>query len=60
LAAHLESFAQPGPDALVFANAAGNPLTASSFLTHHFSKAQVAAGCVMPIPRPPARDFGAG
>ena len=44
LAAHLESFAQPGPDALVFANAAGNPLSASSFLTHHFSKAQVAAG----------------
>ena len=44
LAAHLESFARPGPDALVFANAAGNPLTASSFLTHHFSKAQVAAG----------------
>ena len=44
LAAHLESFAQPGPDALVFANAAGNPLSASSFLTHHFSKAQAAAG----------------
>jgi integrase len=37
LAAHLESFSQPGPDALVFANAAGNPLSASSFLTHHFS-----------------------
>ena len=44
LAAHLESFAQPGPDALVFANAAGNPLSASSFLTHHVSKAQGAAG----------------
>ncbi len=44
LAAHLESFAQPGQDVLVFANAAGNPLSASSFLTHHFSKAQVAAG----------------
>lgn len=44
LAAHLESFAQPGPDALVFANAAGNPLSASSFLTHHFAKAQTAAG----------------
>ncbi len=44
LAVHLESFAQPGPDAFVFANAAGNPLSASSFLTHHFSKAQVAAG----------------
>ncbi len=39
-----ESFAQAGPDALVFANAAGNPLSASSFLTHHFSKAQKAAG----------------
>ena len=44
LAAHLESFAQAGPDALVFANAAGNPLSASSFLTHHCSKAQKAAG----------------
>ena len=29
---------------MVFANAAGNPLSASSFLTHHFSKAHVAAG----------------
>ena len=29
---------------MVFANAAGNPLSASSFLTHHFSKAQAAAG----------------
>ncbi len=35
LAAHLESFAQPGPDSLVFANAAGNPLTASSFRYGH-------------------------
>jgi integrase len=44
LAAHMEAHAQPGPDALVFANAAGRPLSASSFLTHHFSKAQKAAG----------------
>ena len=28
--------------ALVFPNAAGNPLSSSSFLTHHFSKAQAA------------------
>jgi len=44
LSAHLDQYADAGPDALVFANASGTPLSASSFLTHHFSKAQAAAG----------------
>ena len=34
----------PEPDALVFANGAGQPLSHSSFQTHHFRKAQLAAG----------------
>ena len=34
----------PEPDGLVFANGAGNPLSSSSFLTHHFRKAQAATG----------------
>lgn len=33
-----------GSDALVFPNGAGNPLSSSSFLTHHFRKAQEATG----------------
>ena len=33
-----------GPDDLVFPNAAGHPMTASSFLTNHFAKAKAAAG----------------
>ena len=44
LADHFERYVAAGPDALVFANAAGNPLSASSFLTHHFAKAQRAVG----------------
>jgi len=44
LANHLERFAVDEPDALVFANAAGNPLSHSSFLTHHFKPAQMRAG----------------
>lgn len=44
LAGHLDTFAGPGPDGLVFPNGAGSPLSSSSFLTHHFSKAQAAAG----------------
>jgi hypothetical protein len=28
---HLERFANPGPDGLVFPNSAGNPLASSSF-----------------------------
>ncbi len=41
---HLDRFVEPGPDALVFTNGAGQPLSHSSFQTHHFRKAQVAAG----------------
>jgi integrase len=44
LAAHLREFCAPEPDGLVFANGAGNPLSSSSFLTHHFRKAQAATG----------------
>jgi integrase len=44
LSAHIDRYADGGADALVFANASGTPLSASSFLTHHFSKAQRAAG----------------
>jgi integrase len=43
IAAHIDQHADAGADALVFANAAGRPLSASSFLTHHFGKAQTAA-----------------
>jgi integrase len=41
---HVERFAQQGPDGLVFPNAAGNPLSASSFRTHYFGPALRAAG----------------
>jgi integrase len=44
LAEHLDRFVGPEPGALVFANAAGQPLAHSSFQTHHFKKAQLAAG----------------
>jgi integrase len=44
LGAHLDLHAKPGPDELVFANGAGNPLSSSSFLSNHFAKAQAAAG----------------
>lgn len=43
LAAHMDRFAKPGEDELVFPNGAGNPLSSSSFLTHHFSKARTAS-----------------
>jgi integrase len=36
---HIERFAQPGPDGLVFPNSAGNPLSSSSFRSHHFGRA---------------------
>jgi integrase len=36
---HTERFALPGPDGLVFPNTAGNPLSSSSFRTHHFGRA---------------------
>jgi integrase len=44
LSEHLERSANPGPDGLVFPNAAGNPLSTSSFQSHHFNKAQRLAG----------------
>lgn len=47
VADHLDDYSAPGLDGLVFPNAAGNPLSSSSFLTHHFGKAQraVAVKC---------------
>jgi integrase len=44
LADHIDEHSATGPDGLVFANAAGNPLSSSSFLTHHFAKAQRSVG----------------
>ena len=44
LAEHLERFGAPGPDSLVFTNAAGNPIASSSFYNQHFSKALRRAG----------------
>jgi integrase len=44
LSEHLERSANPGPDGVVFPNAAGNPLSVSSFQSHHFNKAQRNAG----------------
>jgi integrase len=44
VADHLDRFVAPEPDALVFTNGAGRPLSHSSFQTHHFKRAQLAAG----------------
>ena len=44
LAEHLERFAGPGPDGLVFPNGAGNPLSAPSFWTNHFTPARLTSG----------------
>ena len=44
LAEHLDQYVDDDGDALVFTNAAGNPLSHSSFLTHHFKPAQQRAG----------------
>jgi integrase len=44
LGAHLERFSAPERDGLVFPNAAGKPLSASSFQTHHYKKAKAAVG----------------
>ncbi len=44
LAGHLDLHARPGRDELVFPNGAGKPLSSSSFLSHHFAKAQAAVG----------------
>lgn len=43
LADHLDRFVEAASDALVFTNGAGQPLLHSSFLTHHFRKAQLGA-----------------
>jgi integrase len=43
LAAHVDLLTILGRDELVFPNGAGNPLSSSSFLTHHFSKARTAS-----------------
>lgn len=44
LADHLDRFAAPGRDGLVFPNTAGKPLAESSFYSHHFKKALQACG----------------
>jgi integrase len=44
LAVHLEQYSLPGSDGLVFPNGAGNPLSSSSFQTHHFAKAKARSG----------------
>ena len=44
MAHHLERYAAPGPDGLVFPNRAGNPIAAASFWNNHFGPAQRASG----------------
>ncbi|HEX9992283.1 MAG TPA: tyrosine-type recombinase/integrase [Acidimicrobiales bacterium] len=44
LADHLDRFAAPGVDGLVFPNAAGNPIAAPSFWNNHFARALRNAG----------------
>ena len=44
LAEHVERFAEPGPDGLVFTNNAGHPIMSSSFWNNHFKPAQDKAG----------------
>jgi integrase len=41
---HLDTYAEPGPDALVFTTAAGTPISHSSFQSAHFKPALRAAG----------------
>jgi integrase len=47
LAHHLDHFAEPGVDGLVFVNEAGHPLISSSFWNNHFRRAlrQVGVSC---------------
>ncbi len=52
LADHLDRFVAPEPDALVFGNAAGQPLSHSSFQTHHFKNAAARRRRAVPVPRP--------
>jgi integrase len=44
VADHLDRFAAPTVDGLVFVNRAGNPLISSSFRTHYFMRAQEQSG----------------
>jgi len=44
LAHHLDHFAEPGVDGLVFVNEAGHPLISSSFWNNHFRRALRRAG----------------
>lgn len=44
LGGHLERFANPGLDGLVFPNGAGNPVASSSFWNQHFQRALHQAG----------------
>jgi integrase len=41
---HLERFARPGPEGIVFPNSAGRPIIASSFWNNHFTPALSHAG----------------
>ena len=56
LADHLEPLRAAGPDALVFTNGAGQPLSHSSFQTHHFKQGPARRRRVVPIPRPEAHE----
>ena len=46
LAHHLDHYAEPGLDALVFPNEAGHPIISSSFWNNHFRRAQRRVGVV--------------
>ena len=50
LAHHLEQFASPGPDGLVFPNAACNPIAAASFWNNHFAAGATSVGSVVQVP----------
>jgi integrase len=49
LAEHVERFAEPGPEGLVFTNNAGHPIMSSSFWNNHFMP-------LLPLSRPPAHE----
>ena len=44
LAEHIDAFSGEGPDGLVFPNRAGNPIHASSFITHYWKPAKATVG----------------
>lgn len=56
LAHHLDHYAEPGLDALVFLNEAGHPLISSSFWNNHVRRAQRRAGVI--CRRPPCVGNG--